>query len=119
MSLDDKLKEIMGEQYEPILNNADEWLPQIKKAFADEGYIKIPQIREVKGKLETQHNFVDINNMRYMSGQEFYERFEKIVSDEIYGDTNPTNKVDCESVPYICTCDMLEAAKKAAGLKND
>ena len=91
MQIDEKLKEIVwgassisagmddfgalekSEQEQQV----DETVAQIKQVFADEGYIKIPQIREIKGKTETQHNLVDINNMGYMTGQDWYERFEK------------------------------------------
>jgi hypothetical protein len=50
-----------------------------------------------------------VNGKEVMTGQEWYERFEKELGDDVKY---------CASVPYICTCDLLEAAKRAAGLEQ-
>lgn len=61
-------------------------------------------------------NALEIDGKKFMTGREWYDRFEKTLSDEVYGDTNHTNKVDCDSIPYTCTCDLLEVAKRASEL---
>lgn len=116
MSLEEHLKEVLDDKLEKILSKqiyAPEGggrlffqlhptIAQIKQAFKDEGWQ--PPGGGLRGNLVT--------------GQEWYDRFEKQLSDDTYGDSNPTNKCDCDGVPYICTCDLLEAAKKAAGLED-
>ena len=82
--LDTKLREILTDfrlhtiAWDPERGiKTEEAITQIKQAFTEAGWLKIPQIREIKGKLETQHNFVDINNMRYMTGADWLERFKR------------------------------------------
>jgi hypothetical protein len=121
-SLDDKLEKILNE-FGNSIKDQSAWMTLggefelkkdpialIKQAFIDEGYIKIPQIVEVKGKLETSHNFVDVNNMRYMTGQDWYDKFyaEYCVSSSIDLDYNASETINT----YV-----LEAAKKASGIK--
>ena len=107
-TLDDRLREILRADRANELAIA-ETIAQIKQAFADEGWIKIPQIVEVEGKLETQHNFVDINNMRYMTGQEWYDRFERELQRVAFVD-----EYDVRNAVNQC----WDAAMKAAGLDD-
>jgi hypothetical protein len=86
----------------------DEAIAQIKQAFAEYGY----HTRTYKA----GPNGLPVMEQELMTGREWFELFEKVLSDEIYGDTNPTDKVDCEAVPYLCTCDLLKAARRAAGI---
>lgn len=109
--IDAKLKEIILENVSDAGSydiegidpeTVDKAIPLIKQAFADEGWV------------EERLNNEPRHTVKLMTGSEWLERFEKELSNEIYGDTNPANKVDCEPVPYLCTCDLLEAAKKAS-----
>jgi hypothetical protein len=111
MSLDGKLKTIMAEQYEPINNTADEWIPQIKQAFAAESYRQILTAKEQMQAVEA-HNA----DLVYMSGQEWYDRFEKELEPLL---TYPID--DSGIVNYSCIMkdSVYIAARRATGLADE
>jgi hypothetical protein len=109
--LDDKLREILADlvwTYDPSRRGDGylEHITQIKQAFADEGYDKHDW--------SITPSSVQIDGVPHMTGQEFYSRFENLVS-EAKKDikfNGVDTKVRLTSKAYLLL------AKKAAGLKN-
>lgn len=85
MSLDDKLKEILH-FCAGNTDNKSLYIPQIKQAFADEGYTKLPKW----------------SGVTLMTGQEWYDRFYKEINSIPYSP--------------LRIHEIWDAAKKAAGL---
>jgi len=85
-------------------------LVSLRQAFADRGYVRLPQGQV--GKLEGVE-IMSINGKRVMTGQEWYERFEK----EYH------NKADwIEAEPEMgdeAGHDVLLCAKLAAGIDHE
>jgi len=116
-NLDDKLREMLEIVHEgckltrpcPVENQA---VRAIKEAFADEGYIQIPSVTEVVDDDKGTH--LEVRGVRVMTGQEWYDRFEKEASsnnfDEIASGRMRQVFINLNNA-------YLEAAKKAAGLK--
>lgn len=121
-NLDDKLREIMLNARKVGLSDetATYEVAQIKQAFEEAGYVKsgYANFKSLKVPDEPLDTLQVKHEPSLMTGQEWYDRFEKELSHEIYGDTNPSDKVDCEGIPYACSCDLLDAAKRAAGLDD-
>jgi hypothetical protein len=65
-ALDDKLNEIFKKQYEPILNNADEWLPLVKQAIADE---VLPLVNQMAGLV---NNVLNQPTMEYLEKPDYH-----------------------------------------------
>lgn len=114
MQIDDKLKEIRFSRLlktpevhlEVFCQLDDEAIAQIKQAFADEqrrqGYLAP---RDNEGNFEV-----------VMTGQMFYDRFEKIVREDTdHFEVDPM--LTKEDLPTAITNKVLEAAKKAAGIE--
>lgn len=92
MSLDDKLRGL----YDGHPDHMEEWLTDIKQAFADEGFISVYQGRVDKPT---------------MTGQEWYDRFEKELKQSGFSwDIQNGNQAEA-------IFDVNEAAKKASGLQ--
>lgn len=95
--IDEKLKEILVH----VVSSADytNGIAQIKQAFKDEGYRK----RSWRGDWGLEEQIKNLHG--WETGQEWYERFEKIVNEwPAYKPINPVRKT------------MLDIAKKASGL---
>lgn len=103
MTLNDKLREVLlkgtatfdGDKKRIFWSN-DDVIAQIKQAFAEEGYWKMDKKKSV----------ASIIGLDVMTGQKWFGRFEKELDkgiNDISGD-----------IKYV---DILEAAKKASGLK--
>lgn len=112
MNLDDKFKEIEikrteyiggGEVHRTIRLN-DEEIAQIKQLFADVGYRFNPSLKEMAG--------YKINTKPTMTGQEFFERFEKEL-----GEPKVFPGYGYDEIGYEDD-HVLEAAKKASGLDD-
>ena len=109
MSLDDKLKEILGKQG---AGASDETIPQIKQAFADEA--GLTQLIQDTANLyaNMKHDALRLglsySNTQYLSGQEWYDNFEKEY-DQL--DDTRTGGELSHWKAYI-----FQAAKRAAGL---
>jgi hypothetical protein len=95
-NLDDKLKEIFKDSDLMYSHATEVLIAQIKQAFAEEGYFQV----EVNGKIYT-HN---LNDNR-LTGQEWYDRFEKEVVGRDW------------HVADILPAPQTEAARKASGIK--
>jgi len=123
--LDKKLKEILLPAIHALdSDESDTLVTQIKQAFADEGYEKVEYERtdqrepvverfgslgELGSPKMTIHEWNKIlSNKEIMTGQEWYNRFEKELETwKQYGD----------KVNYMWNTDtVLKAAKKASGL---
>lgn len=100
--LEDKLRNLLSVIPQPA---RDGTIKRIKQAFEYEGYVK----------MLGNPDFIDNHGRVLMTGQEWFERFEKKLGNDVYGDSYD-GKHQCDSVPYPCTCDLLEAARRAAGL---
>lgn len=116
-TLDEKLREIILENVcdqgfydvegiDP--ESVDTAIPLIKQAFADEPIIKAALAYKQAGG-DTSDVFIisrkdaERNMVGYMSGSDWYERFVKEMGD---------SAKNCEG----CSCDALEAAKRASSL---
>jgi hypothetical protein len=104
MSLDDKLRGILGKEGITYPPGAIE---KIKQAFADEGYEKMPKAEDYRYEPGAVHSRVITSILKegnYMTGQEWYDRFVQ----------------ECKNLepnhPSIFD-PVYEAAKKASGIK--
>ena len=90
MAIDDKLKEIqLNKEVFEMGALDDEAIDQIKQAFKDER----PDVKR----------FIEIMDKSYMTGQEWFDRYVK----------------ECLALPKDHNfTDMLDAAKRAAGLEK-
>lgn len=109
-TIDDKLIFLLTQFVKPENkgHRYSDAVKQIKEAFAEEGYVHLPQ--GYVGKLEGVE-IMHINGKQVMTGQEWYERFEKqyhMSADWIAGD--PEMGDDAE-------LDVLNAAKRASGIQ--
>ena len=102
MSLEEKLRTVIAPLFGAVANSpewhgdeeklVDEVLDQIIQAFKDEGW-----------RLHLAENVVVVSREGYMTGQEWYDRFEKEMEQVIFYDSEDRD-------------DVTNAAKKAAGL---
>lgn len=112
MSLDDKLREILQSYLRDwvendgrpkhLVNDIEDELPKIKQAFVDENVYTLKKMEQV-------FNVLPLS----MTGQEWYDRFEK----ELF---KPFEKVGYKTLEEVNPDEtewILRAAKKAAGLK--
>jgi hypothetical protein len=112
--LDKKLKEMLDEEViNPIVEaegvnpkdyfgiDSDEIINKTKQAFREAGYIHSPLV-----KLQ----FKRIESGELMTGQEFYDRFEKELPH------HPNGEVD-DDRGYLTTSEVFRAARRAAGLE--
>lgn len=102
----DKIKALLKETMEDNLTDA--YADDIIKLFADEGYIK-PTFEEIK-KDGIVIGYVAAGS-KYYTGTEWYDRFEKALPEPI-----PSIQVDGTDMPWFYKTEVLEAARKAAGL---
>lgn len=96
-TLEDKLRKIV-EKYENT--DSDVLVAQIIQAFKDEGWVKV-DLRY------TPPMDVFTTNPKYMTGQEWYERFENELGNTV---------VSADNVPAVVLA-CKESAKKASGLQ--
>jgi hypothetical protein len=82
-TLDDKLREILDNHERLVFESTDMAIAQIKQAFADAGYPVSTHLEEEPKKVRL--TFSNGNRVEYMTGQEWYNRFEKALEDELYG----------------------------------
>lgn len=112
-SLDDKLREILegymhyltGRQQENGLDWDGDYpttIGRIKQAFADEGYVNKIDNPNMIGMYVDKDGYI----YKAMTGQEWYDRFEKEMDNQPY-------KID----PMFSVA--FEVAKKAAGIKDE
>lgn len=120
MSLDDKLREILGLVLHADLKSdlIDSMVASIKQAFTNEGWVEL-RLAEVRPWKETVKNLNELTGsdvslteaykQNLMTGQEWYDRFEREIGEWGLG---------AYSVEYrrVKLDSVLEAAKKAAGL---
>lgn len=104
--LDSKLKEICETFPYP-----DQAVETIKQAFIDDGWIRPADYIPENAELRSMHyEFVENNNDRIipiMTGQEWYDRFEKEISAFTAKHDQPMKQ------------EALDAAKLAAGIKEE
>jgi hypothetical protein len=106
MSLDDKLRDILLGP-----TSTDEAVQLVKQAFAAESYRQILKAKEQMKAVEA-HNA----DLVYMSGQEWYDRFEKELEPLL---TYPID--DSGIVNYSCIMkdSVYIAARRATGLADE
>lgn len=112
-SLDEKLMKILEVAsisgiYGPTnATTYEDLVAQIKKCFADEGYVYIPMVETVT-RFERGHipKIYMVNGKEVMTGQEWYDRFEKLVD-------------EMGMEPPIVDGAYLECAARAAGIDNE
>lgn len=81
MSIDDKLREIVGAiiydgHKNGVTTPTEPWVVNIKQAFADEGYVQFKY--EPGAKVFTEEEGLQLLlDKGFMTGQEWYDRFEK------------------------------------------
>lgn len=119
--IDDKLLEILLKaDFTPGLDLAHtsekygKVIAQIKQAFKDEGYIKIPPLVKSTSKvfeIKKGGIAITIKPEEVMTGQEWLSRFEKELMDI---PVLWTDEIPKQLNPYALK--VLEAAKKASGL---
>jgi hypothetical protein len=109
-SIDEKIREILdtviprdgevdGMTAELHDNAVDNTLAKIHAAFTEEGYVQVPK--------EVQETWKEYNRMAgYMTGQEWYDRFEELVE-------------EMNMEPPIVDGAYLEAAQRASGIDNE
>lgn len=93
--LDQKLVEILNKARREQRPDARVLIPELKQAFADEGYVHIPQV-EIVTRYERgeKPELYMVNGKKVMTGQEWYDRFVReyhnkadwIAADETMGD---------------------------------
>lgn len=102
--LDDKLREILHDFYYSEAKAPDDQVAQIKQAFADEGWVDMhkgfDKVWEVRAPSPDGGPRVIAH---LMDGQEFYQRFKA--------------EMPQGSWRELTDVDILDAAKKAAGLE--
>ena len=105
-NLDDKLREILEKPGKSLAGATDQTIVQIKQAFADEGYLQHNEF----GIVQTYtHKATNV-----MTGQEWYDTFVKELSKD------PAKAKNSENGSFyfmFSERDVLEAARKASGLK--
>ena len=114
--IDERLKKL---QLSPIDNYGEYWtlsdedVAQIKQAFADEGYVQMPQV-EMITRFESgkKPELFMVNGKEVMTGREWYERFEKEL-----GEPQTFAGYGYDSVGYD-EDDVLAAAKRASGVEE-
>lgn len=97
-NLDDKLKELVFKMAGGIKDGGEDEITQIKQAFADEGYV-------AKSELKSWSYTAEL-----LTGTEWYDRFEKELNN--LGVNYKTGMTG------LMASEILEAAKRAAGLDN-
>lgn len=114
-NLDDKLREIYltidecpeSKVCGTCIKLADDFVAQIKQAFADDGYVQIPQVEVVtRWEAGKKPEVFMVNGKEVMTGQEWFEKFVyALLEDGTYeeGDTKDLDEV-------------MDAARKAAGM---
>ena len=118
--LDDKLYELLisvaknwienDGRPKHLLIDLENTIPEIKQAFAETGYVLIPQAQV--GKLDGVE-IMSINGKEVMTGQEWYDRFIKNADHEkVTWPDNASREVICAMVGQVYT----EAAKKASNI---
>ena len=107
--LDERLEEILGtHHYSGTFN-------EIKQAFIDDGWVKIPTAEKKDGVLYVngvdpvmKFDGVKVTAIKLMTGQDWYDSFseqlEKVTADKYHGG-------------FALFDDVTEAAKKAAGIE--
>lgn len=128
-SLDDKLREILNNaRFDEIksLDYTQHDIAQIKQAFADKGYVLIPQVELTDYSHGRPTDVFTVNGKEVMSGQDWCNRFEK----EMYTLKKQEYKLgtfadDEEKVRFyrdggtnFMYRQALEAAKRAAGIDD-
>lgn len=112
MNLDDRLREIIETRLlaGDVPYMTDGAIAQIHKAYADEGCVFVPTVTQSQ---DPRDKWVEVNGKRVMTGAEWYDRFLKELGEPktfvgyAYDDTGYEDD------------HVLEAAKKAAGLKEN
>lgn len=123
--LDERLKDIFDNCFGVTISGefvgrVEEATKDIKRAFKDDGWIKLPLIRGVKIEsemdilrlLEQENRFMREKSINSMTGKEWYDRFMKSLppqGDDRYVLTDNNSKIDIFEVNM--------AAKKAAGIE--
>lgn len=118
MTLDEKLREIFrNPEWGQYRNNWQFEIAQIKAAFAEEGYVQVPQV-EIVTRYEAgkKPELFMVNGEEVMTGQEWYDRFEKEVMDIQYSINVPEDADRTDSIIEGVEMTLLGLASKAAGL---
>lgn len=105
--MEDKIREEINKLFWKLIetNAPDEDIVEnIKKIFADEGYEPKPHYR-VPGNITAMNDY----GVKLYSGQEWFDRFEKELHITGLG----------EQAEQLMRSQVLNIAKKAAGLSND
>lgn len=121
MSLDNKLREILSDSYDivgkgaTVRLNHDGAIAQIKQAFADEGYVKIPQ--GTVGKVDGVKIFSINGDSNIMTGQEFYAAYKRELGFGSLDDVKDMARGEELKAIEVAEMKCDEAAKRAAGLE--
>lgn len=113
MNIDEKLREILRQN--GLVVNASDVIKATKQAFADEGYEKriVHFDKYTPADLGFTELPEDYKVAEIMTGQDWYERFEK----ELSGKVLPYPENAEEYVRNISN-EYIEAAKRASGLDS-
>jgi hypothetical protein len=103
------------------MDNLERCIREIEQAFADAGYITPEQVKQVQMLVNQMASTaqdmaklpVTVCKPGMMTGQGFYERFEKLVMDDISDDSDSLQEAN---KPVIRV--MLKFAKRAAGIED-
>lgn len=112
-----KLRDIMqfAYEYDYALNGGEhgdieEDIAHIKQAFKDAGWLYVPPLKASKGYvIKKGGEAVTIKPSEVMTGQEWYERFERELGKEV-------DHLMCGE-RLVCSGHVTKAAKKAAGIE--